>query len=70
MYGVEAFPTLTKEEVNGLNSLQHQVLCEFMGMPKSTPYAPLLMEVGISYVVNGVPGNLQEIDAIPQHNKI
>ena len=46
MYGVEAFSTLTPEEISGLNSLQHHIMCDLLGMPKTTPYSPLLMVHG------------------------
>ena len=35
------------DEMEELEKVQHKLLCDVLGMPLSTPYIPLLMELGI-----------------------
>ncbi len=46
LYGSEAVPSL-KEESQELEKVQHKLLCDVIGIPLSTPYMPLLMELGL-----------------------
>ncbi len=46
LYGAEAVPSL-EEEMEDLEKIQHKLLCEVVGLPQSTPYMPLLMELGM-----------------------
>ena len=45
LYGAEAVPNLEKE-MPELEKIQHKLLCDSLGLPISTPYMPLLMELG------------------------
>ena len=47
LYNVEAFPTITDEEIKELERLQHNILNQLFEVPDSTPYAGLLMEAGL-----------------------
>jgi hypothetical protein len=46
LHGAEAVPNLS-EEMDEIEKVQHKLLCEVFGLPLSTPYMPLLMELGI-----------------------
>ena len=47
LHNVEAFPTLTKKEMEELESIQHNILVQLLEMPTSTPYNGILMETGV-----------------------
>ena len=46
LYNVEVIPQLSKKETSKLESIQHSILTKLMGVPRSTPYAGLLLETG------------------------
>ena len=46
LHGSEAVPNLD-EEMQEIEKVQHKLLCDVMGLPLSTPYMPLLMEMGM-----------------------
>ena len=47
LHGVEAFPSLTKEEENELEKLQAKIIRDMMEVPQTTSYNALLLELGI-----------------------
>ena len=47
LHGIEAYPTLTKEELNLLERMQGKVIRELVEVPPTTPYNALLMELGL-----------------------
>ena len=47
LYNVEAFPTITEEEIKDLEKVQHNILVQLLELPESTPYAGMLMETGL-----------------------
>ena len=47
LYGVENIPRLNDNEVQKLESMQHQILTRVLEVPISTPYVGLLMETGM-----------------------
>ena len=46
LYGVEAYPNITKKEMDRLERIQCKILRELFGMPPSTSYMAMLMETG------------------------
>ena len=46
LYNAEAFATYKEEEIKQLESIQLKILVGILGLPKTTPYCALLMEVG------------------------
>ena len=47
LYGVEAYPNITKKEMDRLERIQGKILRELFGMPPTTSYMAMLMETGI-----------------------
>ena len=47
LYGVEAFPSLSKSEQELLEKMQGKLLKDLMELPQSTPYEALLLELGM-----------------------
>ena len=53
LYGIEAF-VIQDKELQQLETIQHSVLCEAVGLPKTTPYAVMLMELGMWKMENRI----------------
>ena len=47
LHGIEAYPTLTKEELKMLEKMQGKIIRELVEVPPTTPYDALLMELGL-----------------------
>ena len=47
LFGVEAFPSITKTEQQQLEMMQGKLLKDLMELPHSTPYEALLLEMGL-----------------------
>ena len=47
LYNIEAYPSIRKEEMAELESIQGKVLNGLLEVPQSTPYMGILMETGI-----------------------
>ena len=47
LYNVECYPTITSGELHELESLQAEIIAQIMEVPRTTPYAGMLMETGL-----------------------
>ena len=47
LHGVEAYPTITKEELNELERMQGRIIRDLVEVPPTTPYNALLLELGL-----------------------